>query len=82
MNIFVAAKGFLKDAWTGPQILAHHLLLMLTRWIMIMMMTTVMMMTIIKMMIMIHDHLPADYIYGFGLSQAAFVNEDIYHHKM
>ena len=23
-------KGFLEDAWTGPQILAHHLLLMLT----------------------------------------------------
>ena len=24
------AQGFLGDAWTGPQILAHHLLLMLT----------------------------------------------------
>ena len=28
-------QGFLKDAWTGPQILAHHLLLMLTRWVII-----------------------------------------------
>lgn len=26
----VVDQGFLKDAWTGPQILAHHLLLMLT----------------------------------------------------
>lgn len=26
----IVDQGFLKDAWTGPQILAHHLLLMLT----------------------------------------------------
>ena len=28
--ISVCVQGFLGDAWTGPQILAHHLLLMLT----------------------------------------------------
>ena len=28
--ILNSTQGFLEDSWTGPQILAHHLLLMLT----------------------------------------------------